>query len=91
MKSKTLMRYFGERFQVWVTRCPSAEAVPVSMIYGETVQDLKNKIGLRPVDEIVMRSRVLPNDEMIHVKDTAVMVVVQKQICSDYNQTNDFH
>jgi len=69
-----IMRYFGQRFNVWV-RPPAGTSIPVTMVYGETVLDLKKKIGLEGTSAaaVVMRAqRVMSDDEKFHTKDAVV-------------------
>jgi hypothetical protein len=75
--NRTIMRYFGDRFNVWV-RPPAGTAIPVAMVYGETVLDLKKKIGLLPGHDVVMRGRVASDDETFHTKDAVVDIFVSE-------------
>lgn len=84
---KKIMRYFGDRFNVWV-RPPTGTSIPVAMAYGETVLDLKKKIGLEGAAAVVMRQRVMSDDEKFHTKDAVVDIIVleTKKILNDTNE-----
>lgn len=69
-----ILKYFGERFVVNVRNVSGGSTIPIEMGYGETVRNLKEKIGARVLSLSIDGRLMMNDDELLSNRSFSTIV-----------------